>query len=133
MNDKYIYFGRASAKLDDVLNYIPARFSGIIIPLGALLCGKSFSRSFYIMFRDRRNHKSPNCAYPEAVFAGALGIRLGGNNTYFGKVMEKQPIGTPYKELELRDIPEAVRLMYMASSLTLAITILFAAILFKYT
>ena len=131
-NDKYINFGWASARLDDALNYIPARFSGIVIPLGALLCGKSFARSFSIMLRDRKNHKSPNCAYPEAAFAGALGIMLGGNNTYFGEVMEKPTIGTPYKELELRNITDAVCLMHIASFLTLAITLLLAAVLFIY-
>lgn len=119
MNDKYINFGRTSAKIDDAANYIPARLSGLLIPAAAFVCGKGFVRSFRIMLRDRRNHKSPNCAYPEAAFAGALGIRLGGNNVYFGQVVEKPVIGDAVKELEANDIKEAVKLMYVASFLTL--------------
>lgn len=119
MNDKYMYFGRVSAKLDDAANYIPARLSGVLIPISAALCGKSFSKSFSIMVRDRRNHKSPNCAYPEAAIAGALGVRLGGNNVYFGKVVEKPTIGDPEKELEIKDITDTVKIMYIASLVTL--------------
>lgn len=128
MNDKYINFGRVSAKFDDVLNYVPARLSGIIIPMSAMLTGKSFKRSFSIMLRDRRNHKSPNCAYPEAAVAGALGVRIGGNNVYFGKVVEKPTIGDPYKELEPSDIVDTIRIMYAASILTLAIGLFIAFI-----
>ncbi len=131
-NDQYIYFGWASAKADDVLNYIPARLSGLIIPLAALLCGKSFSGSFQIMVRDRKNHKSPNCAYPEAAFAGALGIRLGGPNIYFGKVLEKPTIGDPAKELEREDIADAVHLMYISALLTLAVILIPTVILIRY-
>jgi len=128
-NDRYINFGWASAKLDDAANFIPARISGLIIPIAALLCGKSFLKSFRIMLRDRRNHKSPNSAYPEAAFAGALGVRLGGSNIYFGKVVVKPTIGDPDKELELNDIPDAVRLMYLASLTALAFTVLFSFVL----
>lgn len=129
MNDKYTNFGRVSAKFDDVLNYVPARLSGIIIPMSAMLTGKSFKRSFSIMRRDRRNHKSPNCAYPEAAVAGALGVRIGGNNVYFGKVVEKPTIGDSYKELEPSDIVDTVRIMYAASLLTLTIGLCIAFVL----
>jgi len=132
MNDKYINFGWASARLDDAANFIPARISGVIIPIAALLCGKSFRKSFYIMLRDHKNHKSPNSAYPEAAFAGALGIRLGGSNIYFGKVIVKPTIGDPNKELALKDIPDAVKLMYMASLIALAVTVSFGFILLIY-
>lgn len=121
MNERYINIGYASAKLDDILNYLPARISGIIIPLGALLCGKDFKGSFGIMLRDRRNHKSPNCAYPEAAVAGALGVRIGGTNVYFGKTVEKPTIGDPIKELEISDIKETTKIMYAASLLTLVV------------
>jgi adenosylcobinamide-phosphate synthase len=88
-------------------------------------------RSFRIMQRDRRNHKSPNCAYPEAAFAGALGVRIGGDNIYFGKVVEKPTIGDPDKEMEEGDIPATIRLMYTASVITLLAGLgLAAAILF---
>lgn len=119
MNEKYSDFGKASARFDDILNYIPARFSGFIIPLSSFLLGKGFKRSFLIMLRDRRNHKSPNCAYPEAAVAGALGIRLGGDNVYSGKIVKKPTIGDPDKELEPGDITDTIRIMYMASFLTL--------------
>lgn len=118
MNERYINMGRASAKTDDAANYIPARLSGILIPAGALLCGKSFRKSFSIMLRDRRNHKSPNCAYPEAAVAGALGVRLGGANVYFGQVVEKPTIGDEERELVKEDILQTVRIMYAASFLT---------------
>jgi len=119
MNDRYINFGRASAKTDDAANYIPARFSGLLIPLAAMFCKKGFTKSFRIMLRDRRNHKSPNCAYPEAAVAGALGVMLGGTNVYFGQPVEKPTIGDRLKELEAGDIKDTVRIMYAASFLTL--------------
>lgn len=119
MNEKYINFGRASAKTDDAANFIPARISGILIPLGALICGFNFKKSFTIMLRDRHKHKSPNCAYPEAAFAGALGIKLGGTNIYFGQPVEKPVIGDVEKEISHADIPKAVRLMYMVSAIAL--------------
>lgn len=117
MNDKYIYFGRASARLDDLANYIPARLSGLFIPAAAFICGKNYKKSFSVMLRDRRNHKSPNCAYPESAVAGALGIKLGGDSIYFGQIVKKPTIGDEEKELEVSDIADAVRLMYVASFL----------------
>jgi adenosylcobinamide-phosphate synthase len=119
MNDKYINLGRASAKTDDAANYIPARLSGVLIPLSALLSGMNFSKSFSIMMRDRRNHKSPNCAYPEAAVAGALGIRIGGTNIYFGRAVEKPTIGDPDREIKADDIKKTIMLMYVSSLLTL--------------
>lgn len=121
MNEKYINLGRASAKTDDAANYIPARLSGVLIPLAALVCGKNLSGSFRIMLRDRRNHKSPNCAYPEAAVAGALGIRIGGTNIYFGQAVEKPTIGDESKELDKEDIIDTIRLMYAAAALTVLI------------
>lgn len=128
MNEKYIDFGRFSAKTDDVANYLPARLSGILIPLAAFFCGKSMSKSFSIMLRDRRNHKSPNCAYPEAAVAGALGIRIGGNNIYFGKVVEKPTIGDEDRKLDISDIPGTVKLMYAAAMLTLVLCVAVGAL-----
>lgn len=119
MNDKYVDFGRVSARTDDAANFIPARLSGLLIPFSALLCGLNMKKSFAIMKRDRRNHKSPNCAYPEAAFAGALGIRLGGTNIYFGRPVEKPTIGDPDKEAATEDIKKSVRLMYASSFVSL--------------
>jgi len=132
LNEKYINFGRASAKIDDVANYIPARFAGFIIPFSALICGKSFKSSFSIMMRDRKNHKSPNCAYPEAAVAGALGVRIGGNNVYFGKIVEKPTIGDPVKRLEAVDIYDTIRLMYVSSMLTLLILTAVSAVFIRF-
>ncbi len=123
MNERYINFGRASAKADDAANYIPARLSGIIIPLAALLCGMNFRGSVKIMLRDRRNHKSPNCAYPEAAVAGALGIQIGGSNVYFGRTVEKPVIGDPGIELKPSHIRDTIRLMYAASAITLVVAL----------
>lgn len=121
MNDKYIYFGRVSAKTDDVLNYLPARISGLLIPAAAFLLGLNFKKSFQIMLRDRKNHKSPNCAYPEAAVAGALGIKIGGNNVYFGKVVEKPTIGDSDKILEAVDIKNTIRIMYVSSFVAIVV------------
>lgn len=119
MNEKYIDLGRVSARLDDILNYIPARLSGIVIPVASFICGKGFKGSFRIMLRDRRNHKSPNSAYPEAAIAGALGVRLGGANVYFGEVIEKPDIGDAKRQLEVRDIADTVKIMLVSSFITL--------------
>ena len=121
MNERYLHFGRVSAKLDDVLNYIPARLSGVLIPVAACLLGKGFRPSFQTILRDRRNHKSPNCAYPEAAVAGALGVRLGGTNIYFGAPVAKPTIGDSMKELEPRDILDAIKIMWVTSFLFLAV------------
>jgi adenosylcobinamide-phosphate synthase len=119
MNEKYINFGKISARLDDVLNYIPARLSGLIIPAAALIAGRDWKGSFRIMLRDRRNHKSPNCAYPEAAVAGALGVRLGGNNIYFGRVVVKPDIGDDREQIEAEHIKETIKIMYISSVVTL--------------
>lgn len=121
MNDKYINFGWASAKLDDLFNYIPARITGLLIPAAAFICGKDPVRSFKIMLRDRRNHKSPNCAYPEAAVAGALGVRLGGTNVYFGREIYKPTIGDAGRELDKEDIRETNRIMYASASVAVVV------------
>lgn len=129
MNDKYIYFGWASAKLDDAANYIPARLSGVVIPASAYICKKNYVKSFNIMRRDRRNHKSPNSGYPEAAVAGALGVMLGGPAVYFGEVVEKPTIGDPDRELVISDVHDTIKLMYVASMLTLGLGIVVSAII----
>lgn len=120
-NEKYTNLGMASARFDDVLNYLPARISGLIIPFSAFLCGKNGLESFKIMLRDRRNHKSPNCAYPESAIAGALQVQLGGANVYFGKLVEKPTIGDNVKQIEASDINATIRIMYVASAMTVLI------------
>jgi len=119
MNDKYIYFGRAAARADDAANYIPARLSGILIPVAAFICRMDYIKSFKIMKRDRKNHKSPNCAWPEAAFAGALGIRIGGSNVYFGQFVEKPTIGDAVRPIDKDDIPGTIKLMYATAAVTI--------------
>lgn len=113
-NDRYLYFGRAAAKLDDVVNYLPSRWSAYLMIVSAFLGGKDFSgkRAYYIFKRDNRNHKSPNSAQTESVCAGALGIRLAGDASYFGKIVKKPYIGDPVRPVEYEDIRRANRLMY---------------------
>jgi len=123
-NEKYMDFGYISAKLDDVANYIPARICGFIMPLCG---GKNVIQSYKIMLRDRKNHSSPNSAYPESAVAGSLGIQLGGSSVYFGKVIEKPTIGDDFKKPEIDDIKKTIKIMYATSILCV---IIFSVILF---
>jgi len=118
-NGKYRYFGTASAKADDAANFIPARLTGLLIPLCAAILGKNAKNSFFIMKRDRLNHKSPNSAHAEAAVAGALGVRLGGPAVYFGELVDKPYIGDDTKPLEASDINDAVKLAYITSAVSL--------------
>lgn len=119
-NDKYRFFGWASARLDDLLNFIPARLSGLLLCLGAaLLPGCSGRRAWTIFWRDRRKHASPNSAHTEAACAGALGVQLAGDASYFGKVVHKPTLGDPVRPVEPEDIPRACRLMYAGAGLLL--------------
>ena len=118
-NERYRYFGTAAAKVDDVLNYVPARLSGLIMAAAAEIAGFDGEGALRIFKRDRKNHTSPNSAHTEAACAGALGIQLGGGNYYFGEYVEKPTIGDDMRPVEVEDIPRANRLMYAASALTL--------------
>lgn len=120
MDEKYRDIGWSSAKLDDLLNYLPARLTGCLLCLAAWLCGLDGGAAFRIMKRDHRNHKSPNCAWSEAAAAGALHVQLGGTHLYFGKPVVKPTIGDDLRAPEKRDIRLAVRMMYAASGLMLA-------------
>lgn len=116
-NDKYLFFGRTAAKLDDVVNYIPARISAWLLILAASFPGREFSgREAYRIFRrDRYQHASPNSAQTEAACAGALGIQLAGDAYYFGKKVEKPYIGDAMRPVEAEDIRRVNRLMYRAA------------------
>lgn len=119
-NDKYLYYGRCAAKLDDAANYIPARLSGILMAAAAVFAGLDSRKAFSVYRRDRRNHASPNSAQTESAMAGALGVQLAGNACYFGKLYEKPTIGDPERPVEAEDIRRACRLMYGTSILCLA-------------
>lgn len=121
-NDKYMDFGRAAARLDDAVNFIPARISGLLMVATAFFLGffkwlrgseKIYSgrRTFRIFLRDRRKHASPNAAHTEAACAGALGIQLAGNARYFGRIVEKPTLGEDLRPVVPEDIPRANRLM----------------------
>lgn len=121
-NEKYLYFGRAAAKLDDLVNYIPARLTGLAFAAAAcLIPGMSGKNAFKIWRRDRRNHKSPNSAQSESACAGALDVQLAGDAWYFGELYHKPAIGDALRPIEPEDIPRANRLMYVASVLTLVV------------
>lgn len=111
-NDKYLYFGRCAAKLDDVVNYIPARISGWLMAAATAFVGMDTKNAVKIYRRDRRNHASPNSAQTEAAMAGALDVQLAGNAYYFGKLYEKPTIGDALRPIEPEDITRANRLLY---------------------
>lgn len=118
-NERYLLFGRASARLDDLANWIPARLTGFLMVLAAPCVGLSPWGAREIMVRDGGNHASPNSGIPEAAVAGALGVMLGGTNHYFGRPVEKPTIGDALKPLERSAWVGAVRLMYGAELLLL--------------
>ncbi|MGH4120326.1 adenosylcobinamide-phosphate synthase CbiB [Clostridium sp.] len=121
MNKKYKYIGFFPAKTDDVFNYIPARITGILICIAAPIVKGNIFQSFRIMMRDRKNHKSPNCGYPEAAVAATLGIQLGGTNTYFGESVIKPTMGDSIKKLSIEHIKYTIKLMYLAEIICLLI------------
>jgi adenosylcobinamide-phosphate synthase len=114
-NEKYLNFGRASARLDDFVNYIPARLTAFFIVAAAGFLGYNWKDGFRITKRDCRNHKSPNSGYPESAVAGVLGIQIGGTNTYFGEKIYKPTIGDPTRPLEKDDIKRTIGIMYAAA------------------
>lgn len=114
MNEKYKYIGFFPAKTDDVFNFVPARITGFLICLAAPFVGGNILESIKIMIRDRKNHKSPNCAYPEGAAAGAMRVQLGGTNIYFGEKMYKPTIGNKIKDLRKEHIIDTIKLMYVS-------------------
>lgn len=118
-NDKYMYFGRFAAKLDDVVNFIPARISAYLMIAAAFIGGRQFDgkNAYRIFKRDRFNHASPNSAQTESVCAGTLRVQLAGDAVYFGKLVKKKYIGDGLREIEYEDIKRANRLMYITAFL----------------
>ncbi len=128
-NDKYIFFGRAAAKLDDIANYIPSRVSAIFMIAASAFLRLDYRNAWKIYKRDRNKHASPNSAQTEACCAGALSVMLAGNAFYFGKLYEKPVIGDPIRSIESEDIKRANKLMYATSFLVCGAGILVLAIL----
>lgn len=121
-NDRYRYFGRAAARLDDCLNLLPARITGLLMILGAwLLPGMDARQAWRIFLRDRKCHASPNSAHGEAACAGALHLRLAGDAWYFGTLHKKPFIGDEGRQIEPNDIRRANGLMFAAEGIAMGI------------
>lgn len=118
-NERYLYFGRVPARLDDLANFFPSRISALMLILAAALTGQDSRNAWQIWRRDRRNHASPNSAQTESAMAGALGVQLAGSASYFGKFYNKPTIGNPVRPIEPEDILRANDLMVTASALAL--------------
>jgi adenosylcobinamide-phosphate synthase len=130
-NDMYLDFGWTAAKLDDIVNYIPARLSGVIVILSACVLGLDWRRSAKIFFRDRLQHSSPNSAHTEAAVAGALGIQLGGDSFYFGKRTSKPTIGDGIRALREDDILLTNRIMLTGTILFTLLMVLLRRLLLE--
>lgn len=128
-NERYLYFGRTAARLDDVLNFLPSRISAWLMILAAAFLGMDGKNAKRIYLRDRRNHASPNSAQTEAVMAGALRVQLAGDAWYFGELYKKPTIGDPFRAVEPEDIVRANRLMYLTSALALAVCVILRAVI----
>ena len=126
-NDKFLYFGRCAAKLDDLANLIPARITGLVMIVAAFLLGLDGKNAWKVFWRDRYNHLSPNSAMTESVTAGALNIQLGGDHFYFGKLVHKDTIGDDIRPVCPEDIVKTNNLLYVTAVLCL---VLFSAIYF---
>lgn len=120
-NEKYLYFGRAAAKLDDVVNFLPSRISALLMIAACTFTGLDRKNAFRIWKRDRFNHASPNSAQTEAVMAGALGVQLAGDAWYFGTLCKKKTIGDAIRPVEYEDIRRANRLLYGTAVLALVV------------
>lgn len=118
---KYKAIGYCSAKLDDVFNFLPARLSWLLFAVAASCLKLNAKAALLIGWRDRYQHKSPNCAWSEATVAGALGVRLGGPNNYFGERVEKPWLGDEVRAIEQQDIKTTITLMYVTALLTLGL------------
>jgi adenosylcobinamide-phosphate synthase len=116
-NERYQEFGWAAARLDDVANFVPARLTSLLIPLAALFLGLKARASLRILRRDCRAHASPNSGFPEAAVAGALGVQLGGNSSYFGKKVSKPTLGDATQKIAARHLRSTVNLMLLTSAL----------------
>ncbi len=123
-NERYLYLGRCGARMDDIFNFIPARISGFIMVWVSGLCGHNAEESLRIFLRDRKNHSSPNSAHTEAAMAGALGISLGGDAWYFGRLYKKPVIGDNTRDCDPSDIRRACKIMLVTSVLFWLVSLL---------
>ena len=131
-NDRYLYFGRIPAYLDDIANYIPARLAGLLMVLASFLVRLDGAHAFAIFKRDRYNHASPNSAQTEAVMAGALNVQLAGDAWYFGELHKKKTIGDDIRPVEAEDIVRANKLLYGTAVVSLVIFTLVKYLILKF-
>ena len=129
-NEKYLHIGFASAKIDDIANYIPSRIAVILFTIGNFFLRNDYKNCFKIAIRDRKNHKSSNCAFSEGAVAGALGIQLGGTNVYFGEVVYKPTIGDKTREIEVEDIARTNKILYATSLTSMLVFTLFYILIY---
>ncbi|VAX25872.1 Adenosylcobinamide-phosphate synthase [hydrothermal vent metagenome] len=122
-SERYLHFGWAAARLDDIANYIPARITAVIISLAAIPAGMNAADSLRTVLRDGHRHPSPNSGLPEAAFAGAMGVRFGGVNIYNGKKKRVPEIGEQKTVFDKQHIKDAVRLMLVSILLTASVFI----------
>jgi adenosylcobinamide-phosphate synthase len=122
-NSVYLHFGRVAARLDDVANFIPARITAILFLMSALILNLDFKNAFRMLKRDAAKHPSPNGGYAEATVAGALNVRLGGLNYYFGTPHFRAYMGDPNESLQASHILAAIRMMYTATIIFLCLSI----------
>ncbi len=127
-NEKYLEFGWASAKLDDIANFIPARIAAVVLPISSYICGADYSNSVKILRRDGQKHPSPNSGIPEAAIAGALGIRLGGPNVYNDIPSDKPFIGDPQKSVCVDDISSTTKIVMVSAIISVVSGIAFLLI-----
>lgn len=123
-SERYRQFGWASARLDDLLNLVPARLTGLLMVAGAFALRLDGRAAWAMLRRDARKHASPNAGYPEAAAAGALGVQLGGTASYFGRRVEKPTLGEPLRPVSVTSYLQMVRLMYLSSAGALALGLL---------
>lgn len=130
-SEKYFYFGKASAILDDVFNYLPARLTGISMCFASVLVpGLSMRGAWRVMMRDHAKHASPNGGWTEGATAGALGVRLGGDATYFGVLFKKAALGDPKRDIRISDIEDTTKLMWASSIIILILIVMIRAFCF---
>ena len=128
-NDKYLYFGKFSARIDDIANYIPARLAVPVIALAAGILTGNGSRAYQTAKTEGRHHTSPNAGYSEAAFAGAFGIKLGGPSYYHGKLVEKPYIGSGFGHVNPIHIKKSCDLMMLSAFLSLFFLWVFMAVI----
>ncbi|SFM48410.1 adenosylcobinamide-phosphate synthase CbiB [Thermodesulforhabdus norvegica] len=114
-NDRYLHFGRCAARLDDLVNYVPARLTAGFIVISAWFLGLDAGRALRTVFRDARKVASPNAGYPQAAVAGALGVQLGGRLSYFGRIVNKPLIGEPLRTVGCEVYRESVKILYLVA------------------